>query len=195
MVGSVTTGWVGVVVSGAVASGGGVEGGVSTSGDVCAHAPATETQTSTTTPTQDAARASNTPRTANIWQLAFSRTQQDGRTDFMVTRFILRIAKSDTSDLEARDQICRRQRLITIRNRAHRSSDSLAEPTTQSCNARLHPKAYTRDAKTNVCLVLKAIITSWTCVNCAHSLTAASTVITGGPNQVQKIKKRSQASL
>jgi hypothetical protein len=45
------------------------------------------------------------------------------------------------------------------------------------------------DAKTNVCFVLRAIIRSWTCVNCAHRVAVASTLTTGGRKQVQKIKK------
>jgi hypothetical protein len=66
---------------------------------------------------------------------------------------------------------------------------SLAELSTQSCDSVLHPKADTCDAKTNVCFVLRAIITSWTCVNCAHRVKAASTLIRGAETKFRKSKK------
>ena len=60
----------------------------------------------------------------------------------------------------------------------------------QSCDSVLHPKTYKGDAKTDVCFVLNAVVTSWTCVNCAHRVgVVACTLTTGGRRQVQKIKK------
>ena len=55
---------------------------------------------------------------------------------------------------------------------------------------RFAAEADTRHAKANVCFVLKAIITSWTCVNCAHRVGVSSTLITGGRNQAQKKSKK-----
>ena len=45
------------------------------------------------------------------------------------------------------------------------------------------------NAKTDVCFVLEAIVTSWTCVHCVHRVGVACTLTTGGRKQVQKIEK------
>ena len=55
---------------------------------------------------------------------------------------------------------------------------------------RFAAEADTRHAKANVCFVLKAIITSWTCVNCAHRVVCFVHSDYGGPKpSSEKIKK------
>src|SRR5689334_10886847 len=72
MVGSVMTFDCVGVVSGSVAFGDCVEGDACVSGDVCAKAlTQTHDSTATSIPTQGTTRASNTPRTANIWRWFF----------------------------------------------------------------------------------------------------------------------------
>src|SRR5262249_34974968 len=88
---------------------------------------------------------------------------------------------------------CNRDVLGKLRNigkpRRYTSANEQRWVTTESCDFVFYSKTYTCDANANVCFVLKAIITSWTCVNCAHNIGGSATLLRGAEIDLRKNQK------